>query len=429
MVSWLSSRTKPGEFGEKPVTSLKRDMPCLAFAVLALATPAFESTLFPSADLITKAQATPIKAPHHLSRPHTTQIHKTAVIGKDQRQKLSSKYHPQAIGIGILGQPGKRSWSCTAFCVAPNIIATNAHCIVKNQTVGRRLDLSRTIFMLPALKNPKTKSYTHSRFSHPQYVDPKTPGLSVYSGHFRKTSSVRTQSQDWAFTKLTNKACQGRTLEFVDLSIKDLQKAAKQKRLLMIGFHGDNKMKEHLVSIECKVRSPQNRTYFLKAQRRQMAKQAVLLPHTCDSFKGSSGSPILLKTEKGLKVVGINLGSIRYERYQIRKNRYTGKVISRKKLRNTRETNMAVRPRAFLKGLERFKNETLFHSPRQLGLLQTLLKELKFYKGKIDNKWGPASKRAVTRYERKHDLAPLGLPTKELLTHIWQEIDKKKLKI
>ncbi len=413
------------------MVSLKRDMSCLTLAILALAAPPFESTLSPSAVLITKAQASqvkaiPIKTPHHLSHPRTTQSHKIAVIGKDQRQKLPSKYLRQASGIGILGQPGKRSWSCTAFCVAPNIIATNAHCIVKNQTVGRRLDLSRTIFMLPALQNPKTKSYIPSRFSRPQYVDPKTPGLSVYAGHFRKTSSVRTQSQDWAFTKLTNKACQGRTLEFIDLSIKDLQKAAKQKRLLMIGFHGDNKMKEHLISTDCKVRSPQNRTYFLKAQRRQMARQALLLPHTCDSFKGSSGSPLLLKTKEGLKVVGINLGSLRYERYQIRKNRYTGKVISRKKLRNTRETNMAVRPRAFLKGLARFENETLLRSPRQLGLLQTLLKELKLYKGKIDNKWGPASKRAVTRYERKHGLAPLGLPTKELLTHLWQEIDKSK---
>ena len=408
--------------------SLKHDMPCLAVASILLVIPIFEKSLNPLMGQIKKAQATTIKILPPSTTPSQYPIHKTAIIGKDQRQKLPSSYFPQAKGIGILGQPGKRSWSCTAFCVAPNIIATNAHCIVKNQTVGRRLDLSRTIFMLPALKNHQTKTYIRPRFSHPQYVDPKTPALSVYSGQFRKTNSVRTQSQDWAFTKLKNKACQGRTFEFVDLSVKQLQKAAQQKRLIMIGFHGDNKMKEHLISTDCKVRSPQNRTYFLKAQRRQMAKQALLLPHTCDSFKGSSGSPILLKTKEGLKVVGINLGSIRYERYQIRKNRYTGKVISRKKLRNTRETNMAVRPRAFLKGLERYKHETLLHSPSQLGLLQTLLKELRLYKGKIDNKWGPASKRALTRYEHQHDLIPLGLPTKELLTHIWQEMDRKKQK-
>ena len=392
----------------RPITAERRGHPVITALIssLVLAGPA----LFGSFDQ--DSQLTPIA--------------QAAIIGKDERKKLPPQYMAAASGIGILGQPGKRSWSCTAFCVTPNMIATNAHCIVKNQTVGRRLDLSRTIFMLPSLQNQKTKKFYPNRYGYLQYVAPKTPGLSIYSGHYRTHRSVRSQSQDWAFTKLKNNACAGRTLGFAHLSIKELQKAAQQNRLLMIGYHGDDKMQARLLSTNCRVRSPHNRKYFLKAQRRQMAKNKDLLPHTCDAFKGSSGSPILLKTATGLKVVGINLGSLRYERYQIRKNRYTGKVISRKKLRQTRETNMAVRPKAFLTGLERFHAEQILISPSQLGLIQTLLKELKLYKGRIDSTWGPASKRAVLAYEKQNNLAPLGLPTRELLKHLWQKIDQLK---
>jgi len=366
----------------------------------------------------------------HLSMPGplTTKI---AVLGKDDRIKLPQQYRSLATGIGILGQAGKHGWSCTAFCVAPNIIATNAHCIVKNPSVGKRLDLSKTVFYLPALKrtaNNKHKQKTSSyreRITHPDYVIPKNPALSIYYGNFRNVRSVNSQSHDWAFAKLKQSVCQGRTLDFASVPIKQLTKAAQQKKLFMIGFHGDKKMQERLYSKNCQVRSPTNRRYFLKAQRARMARKATLLPHTCDAYKGSSGSPILIATEQGPKVVGINLGSLRYDRYKILKNRYTGKVVSRKKIRASRETNMAVRPSAFLNGLGRFEKEALLNSGAELKQVQTLLKELKLYRGKIDGIFGQGTRHAITIFEKKKNLAPINLPTQELLHLLQQDVKDK----
>lgn len=342
-------------------------------------------------------------------------VQKIAVLGKDERTSLPEKYIDVAAGIGILGQHGRVGWSCTAFCVAPNIVATNAHCVVKNPTVGRRLDLSRTLFVLPKFKQGGKASKYKSRISYPEFVDPKRPALSIYSGNFNNIRSVSAQGHDWAFVKLTHSVCRGRELQFTQRPIPEIRKAASKKQVFMIGFHGDKKMEERLFSKDCAIRSPSDRRYFLNTQRRRMLRRAVLLPHTCDAFKGSSGSPILLQTEEGPKVVGINLGSLRYERYQIKKNRYTGKIISKKKLKQGRETNMAVQPRAFLEGLARFEKEQLLSSISSLRQLQSHLKKLRYYKGPIDGKFGRGTRSAVIAFEREEKLIALGLPTKELL--------------
>ncbi len=362
--------------------------------------------------------ASPIAASSAAANPL---IHKVAVLGKDDRTALPEDLVDLAAGVGILGQHGRIGWSCTAFCVAPNVIATNAHCVVKNPTVGRRLDLSRTLFVLPKFKRGKGLKY-RSRISYPEFVDPKRPALSIYSGNFTNVKSVSSQSQDWAFVKLIHSVCRGRTLAFTQKPLEEIKEAASKKQVFMIGFHGDKNMEERLYSKDCAIRSPQDRKYFLNAQRRRMLRQAILLPHTCDAFKGSSGSPVILQSSEGPKVIGINLGSLRYERYQIKKNRYTGKIISRKRLKQGRETNMAVQPRAFLKGLERFEKESLLNNLTALKKLQSHLKQLNLYRGPIDGIFGSGTRRAVVAFEQEEDLVALGLPTEELLQRLTARI-------
>ena len=356
-------------------------------------------------------------------------IHKIAVLGKDDRLPLPEQYIDLASGIGILGQPGKHGWSCTAFCVAPDIVATNAHCIVKNPSVGRRLNLAKTIFILPKFNSPKRAEKYRYLASRIAYVQEKTPALSVFSGRFHNTQSVKSQNEDWAFTKLSKSICKGRTLSFEKKALSEIFNAAAEKKVFMIGFHGDQQMQDRLYSDNCHVRLPNNKKYFLSAQRQHMQQTAQLLPHTCDAYKGSSGSPIFLSTPKGPKVIGINLGSLRYERYEIKKNRYTGQIISKKKLKDGRETNMAVRPRAFLEGLNRFKEETLLYSNAQIKTVQENLKALNFYRGRIDGVFGARSQRALIAYEKENGLAPLGMPTQEILMRLQkQNIDKEEEK-
>jgi V8-like Glu-specific endopeptidase len=349
-----------------------------------------------------------------------------AVLGKDDRKSLPEQYQAIAAGIGVIGQPGAKGWRCTAFCVAPNIVATNAHCIVRNPTVGKRLNLAKTIFILPALtKSPLNHKYK-PRISYPEYVHKKMPGLSIYSGNYAEAKYLNSQKQDWAFTKLIHSVCRGRTLSFTNKTIKEVQKAAKKNNLFMIGYHGDKDMSERLYSDKCRIRSRNNRTFFLKKQRRQMTRDAVLLPHTCDAFKGSSGSPIILKNKDSYKVVGINLGSLKYEHFRIKRNRYTGKIISRKKLKTGRETNIAIQPKIFTDGLKRFEKETLLTNLIQFKKVQTGLKALGLYKGKIDGRFGRRTKKAIFAFETKMGLAPMGLPTQELYRKIHREVLKEK---
>ncbi len=357
-----------------------------------------------------------------------TDVTKIAVLGKDDRTNLPEKFHALGAGIGVIGQPGKRGWRCTAFCVAPNIVATNAHCIVRNPTVGKRLNLAKTMFVLPAFtKSPLNHKYK-PRISYPEYVHQKMPGLSIYSGNYAEARNLNSQKQDWAFTKLIHSICKGRTLEFGKTKLKEIQKAANKNNVFMIGYHGDKDMSERLYSNKCRIRSRNNKTFFMKKQRRKMTREAVLLPHTCDAFKGSSGSPIILKKGPEYKVVGINLGSLKYEHFHIKRNRYTGKIISRKKLKTGKETNIAIQPKIFLKGLERFQKETLLTNIDQFKLVQAKLKLLNLYRGKIDGQFGKQTKRAIYAFEKKMNLSPIGLPTKELLDKLNSAVASRQLK-
>ncbi len=364
---------------------------------------------------------------HQSTKTQNPLVKKIAVLGEDDRTPLPEKYQSIAAGIGILGQPGLNGWSCTAFCVAPNIIATNAHCIVRNPTMGKRLNLSKTLFILPKFKQSFTGNTYKHRLTYPEYVHAKKPYLSIYSGNFSQKSPLNSQGQDWAFTKLIHSVCKGRSLSFADVPLKEIKRAAARDKVFMIGYHGDKKMNERLYSKNCKIRSRNNALYFLKPQRRIMSKQAILLPHTCDAFKGSSGSPIFLETKTGPKVVGINLGSLRYERYRIRRNRYTGKIISRKKLKNGKETNMAIQPKVFIEGLQRFEQETLLNSVEEFKKLQSQLKILKLYRGRIDGILGNNTRKAIFDFEHKMKLSKLGLPTEQLLTLLLKETTSLKL--
>lgn len=427
----------------------------------------------------TKAYAISYIVPekHYINIPN--HIHRTKILGKDERKPISRTYFEIASGIGILFQSGsKKSWGCTAFCVAPDIIATNAHCLVPNPNAGKYLDLSKVIFHLPGIREvqsalnvenlgkgaiaedntvgrnfiittpglarpklserkqgqgmrPQFKFLYYPKISNLRIIDPKMPSLSFFSGKFSEyytRQSLKAQSQDWAFAKLTHQACWKRVLQFAEKSIVELKKAAQQKRVFMIGFHGDKIKKGRLLSPNCEVRSYDNRKYFQSSHRHFLKRSQVLLPHTCDAFKGASGSPIVLSTKKGPRVVAINLGHISLARYQVRRNLRTGEIVGRRKFQYRRDTNMAVMPNAFLDGLVRFERESILRNLNEFIEVQNLLKEIGFYKGRVDGVLGRGTRAAIEAYERKNKLVQLGLPTQELLSRLRKDIESRTVK-
>src|SRR5690554_533245 len=57
-------------------------------------------------------------------------LHTIAVFGKDERRPLSRAQWALSSKIGVLHDPRTRS-VCTAFCVAPDVVATAAHCLYR----------------------------------------------------------------------------------------------------------------------------------------------------------------------------------------------------------------------------------------------------------------------------------------------------------
>ena len=355
-----------------------------------------------------------------------TYVHSVAVIGSDDRQHVPFEMSEIASGIGLLAEKkGNKSSVCTGFCVAPNIIATNAHCAIR-----RKLNLSRMRFYLPRvnyvpfrdpynLSNQTARSSSHlALMSGLKIVDPKQPTLSVFSGSYRGRHNFRNQAQDWAIVKLAYPICKGRELLFENSSIVKLQESSRNNRIFMIGFHGDKKITTRWLSEKCAIYSRNNRRFFPYNQRRMMKKTGVLIPHSCDSFKGASGSPIFMETDDGPKVVGINLGSFGFSKYLVTRNRYTGEIIGRKRLQFRREINMAVQPKLITERIERFQQETILSNLEEFTEVQTILKELKLYKGSIDGLMGAQTRRAIQRFERRVNLPELGIPTQQLLSKL-----------
>ena len=191
-----------------------------------------------------------------------------------------------------------------------------------------------------------------------------------------------------------------------------VSKAAKRGALFMIGYHGDKGGGSRWLSPSCGVRSTTSRRYFLSSQRRALKARGTVLPHTCDTKKGSSGAPIFMETASGPKVIAINAGTTGYALYRrVRGSR-------RKRSVYTRSSNVSVLSHAFLHGLERFKTERLLNGLDEVKQLQTHLKASGLYKSAVDGIYGRGTRDAILTFEKQNDLAPLGLPTRELLRKV-----------
>ncbi|MGI9520481.1 MAG: peptidoglycan-binding protein [Hyphomicrobiaceae bacterium] len=337
------------------------------------------------------------------SKDDSSYIHKVEVIGKDQRVKLPQKYMKYAKGIGVIFEPGA-GWACTAFCVAPSIIGTNAHCLIGRPGRQNRTDLSQVKFVFAP--NSVT-GFTH--VSSLKFADQKQVYLSVYAGHYRAKRTTREFSNDWAFAKLDSQSCRGNAVEFADMSEHQINKAAKKKQVFMIGYHGDRGMQDKLLSTACTIRSGSNSKYFLPAQRRSIRSAGNLLPHTCDMFRGASGSPIFVKRGNSAKVVAINAGSTGFAKYRVNRHNNQRRYVW------SRQTNLAIMSKTFLHGLKRFRTEPLISGKEDLRTLQQILKADGYYRGPIDALYGPGTRGAILKFEKDKQLAPLGIPTARLL--------------
>ena len=167
-------------------------------------------------------------------------VHKVKVIGKDERRVFNS---------GLLDSVGtvynrQKKGSCTAFCVAPNIIASNAHCLIRYPERSKDVDLSTVIF---ALRRP-AGSGVPWKTTRLKYAEKSQPLLSVYAGYYRGARTAWKCKDDWEFAKIENPICDGKVLTFLDRSRSDVVKASRSAGPFVIGYHGDKSIKQPWLS-------------------------------------------------------------------------------------------------------------------------------------------------------------------------------------
>ncbi|MCP5084010.1 MAG: trypsin-like serine protease [Alphaproteobacteria bacterium] len=320
------------------------------------------------------------------------------VFGKDNRVRLPSEYSHLKNKIGFL-HSRKGRFGCTASCVAQDTILTAAHCIF-----GRRGKKSTKApddlkFYLPHSLNGH---YNSARVWHVGDYLPRNV-LTGVGG--RRTVSGRNVNADWAYAKISANVCKLGSLKIKSLPMGKIAKAGKDNKLLEVAFHGDREFgKTLLFTNKCRVKG-----VTTKRRRRSVAKT---IKHTCDLRPGASGSPLLMKLEGQLTIVGLNVAERSTRRY-LRRGKKIIKYYKRKAAHN-----VAVHPSTFIRQLDQIAPAKIVLSARHMETFQRSLKERKLYTGKIDGVFGPATRNAIRKYERSISEPVLGIPTEKLLERI-----------
>ena len=325
-----------------------------------------------------------------------------AVFGRDNRVAVPARFKHVEEKIGLFFNRRSRV-VCTAFCVAPNVVATAGHCL--HRTHGER--------------PPQLGDFWFARNfdAERQFERIAGAGNGAAAQHVTSGSmdlSVRPPieaSRDWALVRLSRPTCSKGVLPVRALSLEAIIAEAAAKHVFQVAYHRDFRPWKPAYSGPCGVaRSFETADWTTIA--RDFADPTQLLLHTCDTGGASSGSPLLVESPEGLAVVGINVGTYVQSRVLMENGQVT------KQLKADTVANTAVNSSAFAAKLVAFGQAQILASPAQIRALQTALKERDFYTGTVDGSYGASLRAAIEAYERARGLPASGLATEALLKRL-----------
>jgi V8-like Glu-specific endopeptidase len=325
-----------------------------------------------------------------------------AVFGSDDRVPTPAKYKDVQEKIGLFFNLRRRT-VCTAFCVAPDVIATAGHCLLG--TAGERPARFADFWFARNydVVREHARIAGHANGTATQHVMVGSASLSI-----RPPIDA---TRDWALVRLARPACSKGVLPVRVLPIERVLSEAAAQRVFQIAYHRDYIPWKPAYSRPCGVAKSFG-TVDWKQIARDFAEPDALLLHTCDTGGASSGSPILLDAPDGPEVIGINVGTYQQSKVLMQ----DGEV--KKRLKADTIANTGVASAAFAGKLEAFRQAMILATPAEMRELQGLLAQRQLYSGPVDGNYGAELKTAIETYEKAEGLTVTGLATVALLQRL-----------
>lgn len=323
-----------------------------------------------------------------------------SVFGLDQRTPLPEGLHQIGTKVGVFFDTRSQS-ICTAFCVAPDVVMTAAHCLYR--TSGEKpLQLNDLSFKL------------HGTNQSVRIAGASDGGSEANVSSGSSSLSVRPPidaTRDWAMVRLAKPACSAGVLKVSARSVQEVMKLADKGRVFNIAYHRDLPKWQPMLGTGCGVKRDYADADWATIKR-DFNNPDQLLLHTCDTGAASSGSPLLVDGADGPEVVGINVGTY----VQSKVIMLNGEVLHRFKSDDV--ANTGVNAQAFAPRLANFLTADTMTSRRQIKDLQEALAARTLYRGPRDGRYCPALKLAIEGYQRAAHMAVTGLATVSLLQSI-----------
>ncbi|MBI1650810.1 peptidoglycan-binding protein [Hyphomicrobium sulfonivorans] len=320
-----------------------------------------------------------------------------SVFGRDDRVPLPKSMQHVGDRLGLFFDSTFNS-VCTAFCVAPDVIGTAAHCLYR--TAGQKpLQLTDLSFRLHGTSRKYAIAGAKSGAAE----------ANVFAGSTRlNVHPPIDATRDWAFVRLEQPACSKGTFTVTSKPVDEVMKLSTSGRVFNTAFHRDLPKWQPMLNSGCLVRRSFDDADW-KTIRRDFTNSDQLLLHTCDTGAASSGSPLLMEGANGPEIVGINVGTY----VQSKVIMLNGEVLHRFKADDV--ANTGVNAQSFDKSLTAFIAADTVSSHKDISRLQELLAQRGLYMGPRDGVYGPQLRTAIMAFERASQMPPTGFASYSLL--------------
>jgi V8-like Glu-specific endopeptidase len=372
-----------------------------AAALLAPLTPPSRSQAV-AAGKVSPGTAAPLAAA-------PTTLLPAAVFGADDRVALPPLYRKYQDALGVLFNIRSRS-VCTAFCVGEAVIATAGHCLFK--TRGEKAPKLEEFWFARGYDD--TRDYAriagHASRAAAQNVVAGSTALSV--------SPPIDATSDWAFVRLNRPVCTKSVFEVEAMATDDIIAASEAGQVFQLAYHRDFVLWKQAYSKPCKAAKSFEDADWPTVSA-DFSKPDALLLHQCDTGGASSGSPLLVETPRGPKVVAINVGTYVQSKVIVR----NGQTVQRMKPQTI--ANTAVTATAFQSALQAFRSATVLMTSASMKELQGTLTKSGHYNGPLDGSYGIALRTAIAAFEAAERLPVTGIASEALLLKARETVTRR----